>query len=435
MRLQRAAAFLTAFALLSAQTDKLDQAITLLTEYRAEHSVPTQPLTDRDPHAKAALPVAQTGRKFTDTVFGSTLVRATDETMGGQSWRVASNAHLNVFNSDSSKFYVVGNGGVRTFAVDGAMNITPLTNAPYSQTEPTFSRVSPDTLYVVYTANTRTIGRYSFVTNITTPVIDLDTLGLALDNPRTYIGGVVNGGNPETLAAFFGGQGQDAHHYVWVRNAQGDHLLNTATRGYNLHAIAVDQSGRFVMLYPTNATPYQSVVWDLSTNTLTPVTVAPFGHDALGMGEMVNMDVASGPWDAAQWTKRSLLLPATVANLIAPVLLPKEVYLADHTSWNGGRLISSTYRFGANDTPWRAWDDEIIELPVAGGEVKRHAHHRSIVADDANPVSPYFWYQPIANLAPNGRFVAFTTNWEKTLGADPGDAGHKREDVFLLELR
>lgn len=398
-------------------------------------------VTDRMVKAKPAIQaLGAAGTVFVDPTFGSRMTRVTDATMGGASWRVPSNAHLNAWSADSSKLIAVGNGGVQAFAFDATtMTATLLKTNIYSQIEPTFSRVDPDVLFTVGGPLVHTIRKYSFATGVTTDVFDIDTLGLGLVSPVTYIGGVVNSAN-DVLAVFFGGGGQDAHHFVWVRDSAGDHLLNTATRGYNLHAISIDQSGRFVLLYPANAKPFQVVVWDVQANTLTPITQAPFGHDALGFGEWVNMDVASGPWDAAQWSHRLLTALTTPTNLIAQVLLPKEIYMADHTTWNGGRLFSSTYRFisdvNAVIAPWRAWDDEIIELPLNGGEVKRYAHHRSIVQDDAKATGTYFWYQPIAIAAPNGKYIAFTSNWDRTLGNDIGsESNRKRQDVFVVEVK
>ena len=53
--------------------------------------------------------------------------------------------------------------------------------------------------------------------------------------------------------------------------------------------------------------------------------------------------------------------------------------------------------------------------------------------DDNNPNADYFWYQPIANISPDGKWVLFTSNWEKTLGSDP-TTGYHRDDVFLVKL-
>ncbi|MGH9408667.1 MAG: hypothetical protein ACRD1V_04365, partial [Vicinamibacterales bacterium] len=48
-----------------------------------------------------------------------------------------------------------------------------------------------------------------------------------------------------------------------------------------------------------------------------------------------------------------------------------------------------------------------------------------------------FWYTPRPNVAPDGRWVLFTSNWEKTLGTDPrADATERaRQDVLLLKLK
>jgi hypothetical protein len=104
-------------------------------------------------------------------------------------------------------------------------------------------------------------------------------------------------------------------------------------------------------------------------------------------------------------------------------------------------FVDANYRYGTNPTTWRAWDEEVfaVQTEGAGGgaTVWRFAHHRSNVADDADPSRISFWYTPRANVSPDGHFALFTSNWEKTLGTDPrGEVGGLyREDVFLLELQ
>ena len=81
-------------------------------------------------------------------------------------------------------------------------------------------------------------------------------------------------------------------------------------------------------------------------------------------------------------------------------------------------------------------DDEIIAIDTtngAGGTVWRFAHHRSAIGSDSNAAQPYFWYEPIANISPDGKWVIFTSNWEKTLGADSSE-GTARQDVFVVGL-
>jgi len=173
------------------------------------------------------------------------------------------------------------------------------------------------------------------------------------------------------------------------------------------------------------------------------MTTVNGGHDAAGYGYSVNHDCCtSSTWDGMQFQFRYLANPGATADLISPVLTPKEIYIDDHTTWNNARpdalvpVISSTYRYGNNTAAWRAWDDEIIGIDTTGGMggvVYRFAHHRSDSGSDADPTTPYFWYEPIANVSPDGRWVLFTSNWEKTLGRDSAE-GTARQDVFLVRL-
>jgi hypothetical protein len=229
----------------------------------------------------------------------------------------------------------------------------------------------------------------------------------------------------------------------------------TGTRlDFLLHAAAIDRSGRYVTLYPTSAdlaAPRRAApnyLWDLATDTFTElpgIAARSNGHDAYGYGVRVNQDCCtSTTWDAAQWQLRSLASPLATHDLITPVLTPQQVYLADHPSWHNARpdawtpFISALYRYGDNQVAWRAWDDEIVAVQTgeAGGQVWRLAHHRSDIRHDTDPSRLSFWYTPRPNVSPDGRWVLFTSNWEKTLGTDPGGpaGGAARQDVFLLRL-
>jgi hypothetical protein len=297
-----------------------------------------------------------------------------------------------------------------------------------------------------------------------TPIVDLDTIvsGLA----GTYTGNVMTGGPAsEKLMTLFGGSSQDNHFYVmWtpVGNLGARKVLNTQTSTINgvptniplnflLHSCFIDKSGRYVFLGPRAAalaaprSASQVYVWDTDTDTITGITPAMLagGHGAAGYGTYINQDCCtSSTWDAAQWQFRNLSDVTRHGDLISPVLATKEVYLSDHTTWANSRadalvpVISSTFRYGNNTAPWRAWDDEIIGVDTTGGIggiVYRFAHHRSNAASDADPTTTYFWYQPIANVSPNGQWVIVTSNWEKTLGKDSSE-GTFRQDVFLVHL-
>jgi Fibronectin type III domain len=434
--------------------------------------------TDRLTREKPPLPqLGAAGFTFRDPAFGSRLMRVTDaRTRPGvvnPSFRVSSNAHLAAWNADSTKFYVLSDDGTSIpYRFDAstmtASRLQPVSTGNGGLTmrfygEPQFSLANPNAIYGVLSGgNNHTIAKYDFTANTYATVVDLETFvgGLA----GTYIGGLLTGGpTDEKLVTFFGGPQQDAHFYVmWspVANVAARKLINThsstvngvataTTLNFSIHSVSIDKSGRYVLIYPTapdlGAPRYAAhvYVWDTQTDAIVPMTTNNGGHDAVGFGYSVNHDCCtSTTWDGMQFQFRFLANPAATTDLISPVLTPKEVYIDDHTTWNNARpdvmvpVISSTYRYNGNTAPWRAWDDEIIAIDTTGGSgglVYRFAHHRSNSASDSDPLVPYFWYEPIANVSPDGHWVLFTSNWEKTLGKDASGQLF-RQDVFLLEL-
>lgn len=431
-------------------------------------------ITDRLVRTKPALPsLGAAGFRFSDPAFGSSMLRVTDgATRPGhtnRSYRVPSNAHLTAWNAASDKFIVESNDGTiipYTFNAQTmtASRIQPsgTDNGGFTLTfyvEPQFSLVNPDVIYGAGGNNNRTIQAYDFSTGIYTTVVNLDTIVSGLSG---YVGGVMTGGVPsETLMTFFGGGGQDSHFYLLLKPLGGgpSKLMNTVastingvptstTLNFHIHATQIDKSGRYVFIYPPWAdlsaprNASQVYIWDTVTDAITPLNgdVVPAGHDAAGFGVWVNKDCCtSSAWDAGQWQFRSLATPSITTDLINPLLPTKEVYLDDHATWNNAQpdravpFISSTYRYGNNPAPWRAWDDEIIAVDTTNGTVYRFAHHRSNSGSDSDPATPYFWAEPIANISPDGRWVLFTSNWEKTLGTDAAEGG-SRQDVFVVGL-
>ena len=438
-------------------------------------------ITDRTARLKPALPqVGAAASQFADPTFGSTMMRVTDgNTRPGalnRSYRVSSNAHLSVWNANSTAFYVLSNDGTvipyqfdpvamkasrfqASGVADGGMTLS-------FYVEPHFSLIDPNVIYGAGGYNARSIMQYDFRTGTYTTMLDLDTIIGGLAN--TYVGTVITGGTTsENLITFFGGPGQDSHYYLlWapLNNLGARKVINTVNStingvstnvplNFHIHAASIDRSGRYVFIYPTSvdlAAPRnaaQVFLWDTVTDLFTPLSAAVLsgGHDAAGFGTWVNQDCCTATtWDAMQWQFRYLDSPTHTTDMIPQVLTPQEIYAADHTSWSNARpdalvpVISSTYRWGAGLTaPLRAWDDEIIGIDLngglGGGPVYRFAHHRSDVRSDTDPSSLYFWYEPIANVSPDGRWVIFTTNWEKTLGKDAAE-GTFRQDVFMVHL-
>ena len=447
-------------------------------------SGPYQAIIERLPHPKPELPaLGPAGSWINDPVFQSRILRATDNvTRPGapdRSYRSPSSPHQNAWSAQGSYFYVVsGDGSVLPFRFDArkgtATRVQPTTTGNGGLVlgfyiEPQFSYVSDTQIYGSRTSALRAIDEYDFATGAYRRLLDLDTVVPGMQG--TYMGGIASSGGPtERIMAFFGGTSQDRHHYVVVFDKADPTrrlLLDTTAStvdgvptplslNFSLHHAALDRSGRYVMLYPPYADQQsarkaaQSYVWDTETGSFAELGISarPYGHDAFGYGVSVNQDCCrTTTWDAAQWQFRNLSTPLITTDVIKKVLSPKEVYLGEHGTWNNARpdtlvpFVSALFRSPLSTTEWRAWDDEIVAVQTNAGAANpttwRFAHHRSDFRSDIDPMGGSFWYQPRPNISSDGRWVMFTSNWEKTLGTDPtGDSATRaRQDVFIVELK
>jgi hypothetical protein len=427
--------------------------------------------------------IGPAGSPFIDAAFGSVLLRVTDANthagLQGMSWTTASAAHQLAWNASSTRFWMRSiSGAYVAYNFDAAtmtaMRITTTTSGAdgfiLSQVEPQFSFIAPNVLYGTRQASSPerpVVRRFDFNTLSYTDMLDLGTITPIVTT--SYARALASSASvPEMLSVLFGGEQQDLDHKVAAFQVSSpaataavlDSMASTITRGatvqlttiplgFRLHHQWIDLSGRYVALFPASGSfppPMPYFVWDLQTDIITRVGRLAGGHEALGYGWHVNQDCCTTtPYDGAQWQLRALSDPASTSDLINPVQSPAVALLADHTSWNNAQagvrvpILSSLYRYGSPQPPWRAWDDEIVAIQTnatpAGATVWRFAHHRSAVAADGSD-APYFWYLPRAIISPDGRFALFTSNWEKTLGASvTGETGgNYRTDVFIVAL-
>jgi hypothetical protein len=155
--------------------------------------------------------------------------------------------------------------------------------------------------------------------------------------------------------------------------------------------VAIDRSGRYLMLYPTSADQTgtrkapQSVAWDTQTGVFTemPVATHPYGHDSFGYGVSVNQDCCvSTTYDGVQWQFRHLSTPTVSADVLPIVLSPQEVYVEDHSTWNNARpdalvpYISGIFR---RDGRARAEPDDLAVRPASDRRLVRRRPDTRVV--------------------------------------------------------
>jgi hypothetical protein len=405
-------------------------------------------IEDRVPRLPGTLTTVAPNQVDYDPVFGSRFLRVTDPWTDGEhpgiSYRSPDSSVQRGWNSNSTRFLIKDTfGRFHWFALNRR-----LVRATWRGILPVSGDCSwhdrdPDLVYGRY--GSRVVKVYNVKKNTIQTIVDLDELGLNLG--ETYTGNIYV--QNDTLLVAFGGAINDLNHYVRIIPLDGSEprTLDTATltqynqgRGFTVHGSVLDLSARYALIQPAYLSQDTAhlYVWDWQADSLTQVSACVSGHFAVGWQQWVNQDVASGPWDAAQWVRRDFQTPNTVQNVLAQVLTPQEVYLADHSSWTNATsaqtepYLTATYRYAPSDVPWRAWDDELLTIDAVSGRVRRHAHHRSQVQLPDGGWE--FYATPRPNIAPDGRWAIYTSNRERSLGTDAVQ-GSARQDVFLVELR
>jgi hypothetical protein len=447
-------------------------------------------ITDKNPRPKPALPTLGVAGTSSPTFnVGTTLLRVTDANTRAiqepnRSYRTPSASPNRGWNLNSTLFYVSTTSGsnipftwngttaarIAGSDLDGKLQLPLIGDLSFSSTQAN----------IIYGGSTSadhvTIGKYDFSGPGYSNVLDLRTLFPPGTLDGTFLGQLMTGGNPtEYLSVCFGGTQQDLHHYaLWapLNNLSARKIVDTMASTINgvptssplpqftMHSQLVDQSGRYVMLYTSDAyynggagPAARFYIWDTSTDVITPATVRPGGHAELGHGVMINQDCCTASqFDGLQWQFRSLAAMDTTRDVLTTTQTPHETYIADHATWNQAQpvtlvpIISATYRYqdgpgGLNNQPWRAWDDEVIAIRTDGVDqiVWRFAHHRSSAQMPTNPARVEFWATPRPQISLDGKYVLITSNWERTLGFDPGQSMPNgetgdRQDVFLLRL-
>lgn len=402
--------------------------------------------------ARPALPnvSAGAGTTFTDPAFGSRMVRVTDgNTMVGsdssylnRAFATDSSSEANIWSANSDRLLVIMSGGyqpvftfnsttmVATRVPDGASVYGGRAILGTLGGEPLMSLSDNDLIYGTTGWEVR-----KMVWGTWTPVLVKDFTGLVPDG--TSLNGMSAGSN-ERICTY--GTSDIAHWVAWFDLASPGtvHLLNTLTDtidgvslGFtvsnSIHNARFDKSGRYISVSMTGG---GQLIWDTQTNaaTLMPYGMPYYaaGHKVGGWGYFINNDDLPTAYQF-QLLLRPLNALTTISTLLPVHGAPYTLNADSHWSWNNAVSGVMKIVFGSTNAntpePSQPYMSEIIGVYTDGTvRVERFAHHRSTSAD----FNVDFESQPRGNISPNGRFFAFTSNWESTLGTG-------RRDVFIAE--
>lgn len=424
-------------------------------------------ITDRLVRLETPMAPPAVNTPFTDPDFGSLMVRATGQTTNfkipGSYLRNEASGQANMWSSDTSKFYVIGEGGYEfAFGFDpSAMNVSSLPNAGAGgglllplRSGSTFSFVDPDLIYGTTSKAPLSIMNYRFSTGVSSTVIDTTTCGT--QPPLVFSRAVVSdddvslSADDSRISISEGGpqSGKDPFVVVYDKSL-GCRWYNTQTgqiggqwgitgpatvsTSYLVRHAYLSRSGNYVRILVNGAGWY---VWDVANLNVTACPVHAKGLDCGGYGvggynAFVN---TLGILDGMNIGKRPFSNLTQITPLVWPLGLQPDFEQPKHFTWSNVDVNDSVpvcvsgYNYEGDTEITEPYDDEIfcIEADGAASTIWRFAHHRAIW------VAPYFNTQPLGNVSRDGRFFLFTSGWDGQLGAD--SHGVPRSDVWIVKL-
>ena len=414
---------------------------------RAQSSTPGIK-TDRKVYAEPSLPARPAvGAKYRDAVFGAEIMRVSDErdygTPGCGTWY----SHWPTFNADNTLLLM--RCGVNGDAVIKRLDPETFTlgetlraRMPYlpggismEWQGATWSRTDPDLIYVHvnnygrdYPSTGLKLYSYRPSTNAYTLVKDFAP-ELSPGNPD-YLYEMHVDARDDVFVFMHKrvGAGSEPLYYIAWRRSDNK-VLAHVRNDFEANAGYPDKSGRYVY-FPLNrvlADGSKARILDLKTGTWeTLYWVAgddPPNHGDVGTGIVVGRS----PWTAGMtWRNlstphsRSYLFDMKDARGVTDWSNDQHMTLyADNEDW----VLLGTIDVPGEAGNTGAFDDELMQVATDGsGKVRRLLHTRTRY--DNLTESTGYWGAPKPTISRDGRFVAYTSNWE----------GTNRNDLFIAKI-
>lgn len=403
--------------------------------------------TDRAVYAEPPLPARpRAGGKYTDPVFGTEIMRVTDETDEATVGCSTFYSHWPTFNSNSTRLLIrKGENGAAMIKNFDPLNFSlgstvrsslPALPGGYSASweSATWHPSDPDIIYTfpLYYDGGMKLYSYNVVSNSFTLLRDFSSLS---SHPTDYLKQMYVSADGDVfgwlhMSARTGSS--DVHAYLIWRKSTNTilaHTVNTYVGGIN--EIHVDKSGRYVTIHLNQVQPDNSRTRFLDVQTgrvefiYMNATDRPSGHGDLGRGIIVGADF---------YTAGIHLRP--LDDIHHPRMQMRFVDAAGNTDWTQdfhGTMLAddeSWITIGTYDDPSvtslpdsGVYEDEIIQAALDdSGRFRRILHTRSQI-DNQTSTSGY-WAMPKPSISKDGRYIAYTSNWEKS----------GRYDLFIAKV-
>lgn len=405
--------------------------------------------TDRKVYSEPpSPPLPRAGGKFSDPIFGTQIMRATDEkdypAPGCGTWY----SQWPTFNSNNTRLLircgVSGDMEIKAFdPVSFTLGATlrtasTITNGQSLQWQgATWSRTDPDVIFVpagYYNQDYPAVSGmklYTYRPSTNHLALLKDFTSLAPGKPDYLFEMHVAQDGKDDIFTFMqkrvGNPDNPLYFIVWRRSSDKvlQHILNKKLDG---NAAVPDKSGRWIWfaLNKTQVDGARHKILDLQTNTWQTIywkaADDPPGHGDGGTGTNVGKGNFSGAFNFRFLStphKSSLLFDFKDANGVLDWSNDHHTTLyADDQSWVTVGLYDES---DLHDTG--AFENEVMQIAMDGSQrIRRLFHHRSHI-DNRSDTTGY-WAVPKPTISRDGRFIAFTSNW--------GRSG--RYDLFVAKI-
>lgn len=399
--------------------------------------------TDHKAYAKPPLPqLPAAGGKYVDPVFGTTVMRVTDERDGRAPGLGTYYPHWPTFNRDNTlmlirngvsgdavikrfdpeRFELVGRTEALTLSIPGG-------NAAPSWESSIWSNKDPNVIYTF--ANWYTGGMRLYAYRVRERRFELLKDFKELGTPLDYLAQMSMSADDDVFAFSQrrSGSGEPVYYLVW-RRSDDRVLAHKETRGL-VDEVRIDKSGRYLAVGPnTPITPNspRGLYLELSTGrtqvTHWNETERPTGHGDVGTGFGAGVDGwADGIGVRSFADVRRLHTVFRFTDEAGRPDWTEEVHgslLADNEGW----LTIGTADMAASTLPdYHVFEDEIFQVALDGsGRVRRICHTRSRVMS-TDEAGGYF-AAPKPTISRDGRYIAYTSNWEAS----------GRTDLFVVKV-
>jgi hypothetical protein len=381
------------------------------------------------------------GGKFCDPTFGTEIMRVTDSSTlnyGGSEYAI-----VPTFNSNNTKILVFedSSGGFvldfdpNTFTLTGNKRTLPTSvNASFAQ----WSNNEPNILYTVSSqCSTSKLWKIDVTnsTTIQTPILVKDFSALSNFAAGDYFVRMSSSADDDVFAMTHKTNCGTNKGFVVYKKSTDQILYNDPNPifdGISYEKCQIDKSGRFMTIGGYAGTQgYDTYVKDLFTGTMTPLKDGAPDYSP-GHGDFGNRMVVADDNFNNRLLFRSLLTP----NSFSTVLNIPDWTIGYHYSLRGSSDdwgLLSTYDGGCNPQVGPLHRELALIKNDGSQSVKRIAHPRTTSINSDCTFN--YAYAPHANLSRDGKFVAFRSNWEKTLGTyTVGASTYYRTDLFIVKI-